>query len=931
MGCEDSCLSRITHTVPTDWRLAVADEHRNIETIFHNARQIVDAAERASYLKKECGEDAALRDRIAKLLGADPQLGEFLQNVTREVPGAGSDGSSVDATTTTFSSSGAGIPKRIGQYSIKRAIASGGMGTVYEAMQDKPRRTVAVKVMKHGIASRSALRRFDYEAELLARLRHPGIAQVYDAGTHRDGEVTVPYFAMEYIVGAKPITNYARDKKLSTRDRIKLFINVCEAVHHGHQKGIIHRDLKPSNILVDSSGHVKVIDFGVARSTDSDMAVTTLQTDMGQLVGTLQYMSPEQCAADPHDIDTRSDVYALGVVLYEMLCERLPYDVKGTALHEATRIIREQTPIRLSTLNKTLRGDLETIALKALEKDRDRRYQSASALTADLQRYLNNEAISARPPSMVYQLRVFARRNKGVVASVAVVFVVLVAGVVVSTTQYFKADTARREAEAARAQATSRAAELEKVAKFQAEQFTDIDVPLMGIRLRAGLLDKARTAAERSGDKDVDARMAQLNKLLAGADFTGLALDLLDKTIFERTVATINEQFEKKPVVRARLLQALATTARKLGLPDRAMAPQQQALHIRREVLGDDNPDTLHSMKEMGVLYHLRGKPFDAAKYIRKALEGDRRVLGSDNRETLDALGELGNALSTVGKQAEAEPLYREALQGCRRALGNDDQLTLHAISNMGVVLDSLGKDAEAEPYYREALEGFRRVLGNDNPNTLAAINNMGMLLNSMGKRAEAESYFREAFDSYRRVLGDDHPETLTAISNMAALIGDKGDYVEAERLFREANESRRRVLGPGHYITLQAINNEAWALNKLGRYDEAEKMLLASEADARRVWAGPDPGDLGNYLSKLGDAQMYLGKLDASEKTLLEAYKLILAGWGKDHPAAIATVKRLITLYDRRNAAEAGKGYDAKAAEWREKLPTEEKPHSKP
>ena len=228
------------------------------------------------------------------------------------------------AETQTFQSApvAAPIPKRIGQYSIKRAIASGGMGTVYEALQEKPRRTVAVKVMRQGIASRSALRRFDYEAQLLARLRHPGIAQVYNAGIHRDGDVTVPYFAMEYIVGGKPVTKYVKDKKLGTRERMKLFSDVCEAVHHGHQKGIIHRDLKPSNILVDSSGQVKIIDFGVARCTDSDMAVTTLQTDVGQLIGTLQYMSPEQCAADPHDIDTRSDVYALGVVFYEMLCGR---------------------------------------------------------------------------------------------------------------------------------------------------------------------------------------------------------------------------------------------------------------------------------------------------------------------------------------------------------------------------------------------------------------------------------------------------------------------------------------------------------------------------------------------------------------------------------------------------------------------------------
>ncbi|MHC4695580.1 MAG: serine/threonine protein kinase, partial [Planctomycetota bacterium] len=219
------------------------------------------------------------------------------------------------------------VPERIGQFHIKNVIASGGMGKVYEAIQEHPRRTVAVKVMKQGIASRSALRRFEFESQLLARLRHPGIAQVFEAGTHDDGTGAVPYFAMEYIPNARSITAFAKDKKLGTRDRLRLFARVCDAVHHGHQKGIIHRDLKPGNILVDSNGDPKIIDFGVARGTDSDMAVTTLQTDVGQLIGTLQYMSPEQCAADPHDIDTRSDVYALGVVLYELLCDRVPYTV----------------------------------------------------------------------------------------------------------------------------------------------------------------------------------------------------------------------------------------------------------------------------------------------------------------------------------------------------------------------------------------------------------------------------------------------------------------------------------------------------------------------------------------------------------------------------------------------------------------------------
>lgn len=335
----------------------------------------------------------------------------------------------------------------IGGVTIIRLIAEGGMGRVYEGKQEKPSRTVAVKVMRPGLTSPSILKRFEYEAEVLGRLQHPGIAHIYSVGVHRMGNASVPYFIMEYIADARTLTKYANDLKLPTRQRLDLFRSVCDAVAHGHQKGVIHRDLKPSNILVDGSGQPKVIDFGVARSTDSDMALTTMQTDVGQLIGTLQYMSPEQFRADPNDIDVRSDVYALGVVLYELLVGKMPYDVKKKAIHEVARIVQEDDPTPLSSFNRALRGDVAVIAGKCLEKDRGQRYSSASEVAADIERYLTGEPISASPPGFIDGLMRLARKHRVAAAAVCAVMASLVVAVIGISVFANRANEARQRAE----------------------------------------------------------------------------------------------------------------------------------------------------------------------------------------------------------------------------------------------------------------------------------------------------------------------------------------------------------------------------------------------------------------------------------------------------------------------------------------------------
>ncbi len=290
-------------------------------------------------------------------------------------------------------------PPEIGGYLIRRIIASGGMGTVYEAEQQHPQRIVALKVVRGGVASRSTLRRFDHETEILGKLQHSGIAQIYESGTYDDGSGAAPYFVMEYVPDAQAITEYVETHQLSLSQRLELFAQACDAVHHGHQRGIIHRDLKPDNILINTSGQPKIIDFGVARATNADVAVTTMQTDVGQLVGTLQYMSPEQCDGDPQDLDIRTDIYSLGAVLYELVCGQLPYYLGDTSIVKAARVIHEHEPCRPGTISKALRGNIEAIVLKALEKDRNGRYQSAADLARDIRCHLSREPIEARSPS----------------------------------------------------------------------------------------------------------------------------------------------------------------------------------------------------------------------------------------------------------------------------------------------------------------------------------------------------------------------------------------------------------------------------------------------------------------------------------------------------------------------------------------------------
>lgn len=799
-------------------------------------------------------------------------------------PGGGDSGSHHSAEAVTeipAECTGQRLPGRIGHFHIKDVLASGGMGVVYRAVQEHPRRTVAVKVMKHGIASRSAMRRFEYESQVLARLRHPGIAQVFEAGTHDDGGGAVPFFAMEYIPNAKPITRFAQERSLGTRERLTLFASVCDAVHHGHQKGIIHRDLKPDNILVDRHGHVKIIDFGVARGTDSDLAVTTLQTDVGQLIGTLQYMSPEQCEADPDAIDARSDVYALGVVLYELLAGQLPYAVSGKRLIHSTEVIREQAPTRPSTIDRTLRGDVETIVLKALEKDPDRRYAAAADFGKDIQAYLNRKAISARPPSTAYRARLFALRHRGKVwAGATLALIAAVATVMVA-----RSHSRTRQAEEAMAAALKRASQAEmeaaasmKVGARAGQQGTDM-IGQVPPEFSITTMDGRTLGTDDFGSY----KATVLNFIAADCPFCFKQVPVLEE---------IRDSYEPKGVrfVNISLTYMKEFTAREASnifarFGSRAEFARDEAERtgnlfkisayptvsvldgsgtVRYVTIGFKSDFKARLSRQLDALILGIQAPEEALaekeKLQRQTLEELRRTLGVSHGDTLQSMERLAATLTERDKYDEAEELYREIWEVRRRSLGERDPQTLESMHELGVVLQEHGKLAEAEALHRQVLEVRQSVLGASHPATRLSMAHVGMALHAQGKSDGAGPYIAELIDLRRRAAEAPDADART-LNEYASLL-----------LTCEPAELRDVVTALGvAEAAVKASTRQDWrlldtlALAQKMNGDLAGAIETQKEAIARQM-----PGDFLRKMSleqKLAAYYKEAGDLDAMEE----------------------------------------------------------------
>ncbi len=856
----------------------------------------------------------------------------------------------------------------VGRYRLLGCLGSGGFGVVFEAEQREPvRRRVALKVIKPGMDSKAVIARFEAERQALALMDHPSVARVYDGGTTEEGR---PYFAMELVTG-EPITVHCDRQRLGVRTRLELFIRVCEAVQHAHHKGVVHRDLKPSNILVeyeDGKSTPKVIDFGVAKALHQRLTDATIFTGHGQMIGTPEYMSPEQAEMSGTDIDTRSDVYSLGVLLYELLTGSRPFDgetLRRAALAEIQRVIREVDPpkpsTRLSTaaeansvatsrsteirsLSSMLRRDLDWVCMKCLEKDRERRYETANALADDLRRFLSDEPVTAGPPSALYRLSKFVRRNRAGVVAASLIGAALIAGLAgtsfglleasrqagIAAERADEAEAALERATEAEAEAEERAEQLQIVADFQAEQLGSIDAPKMGIDLRDTLVHRYAQKLERIGLSH-DEALAQAQSLdgsLDGVDFTGLALESLEANVFDPALDAIDRQFEDQPLVRAQLQQTLATVLRDAGLLQAAEQPQREALEVRRRVLGDEHPDTLASVGNMGALRRAQGRLVEAEPYYRDALEARRRVLGDEHPDTLVSINNMGVLLKAQGWLDGAEPYYREALQARRRVLGDKHPSTINSIGNMGALLRSQGRLAEAEPFHREALETSRRVLGDEHPRTLTLINSMGLLLVSLGRLTEAESYYLEALNARRRVLGDEHPSTLTSIDSLGLLLRSLGRQNEAELYFREALSARRRVLGDEHPETLNSINNMGLVLESRGRLADAETFFREALEASRRVLGDEHPHTLItiNNMGALLESQGRLKEAEPFRWEALEASRRVL---GDDHPETLTSINNMGALLESQGRLREAEPFRREALETGRRVLGEEHPNT--
>jgi serine/threonine protein kinase/Flp pilus assembly protein TadD len=823
----------------------------------------------------------------------------------------------LEPTTPTVPSAGAArFPSSIGGYRILRHLGEGGMGVVYEAQQQRPKREVALKVIRGGaFVDEERVKMFEREAQTLARLRHPGIAGIYESGRTEDGQ---HFFAMELVRGPT-LRQFLQGDDGATEtagvdERLRLFLRICDAVNYAHQRGVIHRDLKPSNILVPPEGSetsspgtgpgVKILDFGLARITDTDVALSTVVSEIGKIKGTLPYMSPEQVKGNPDLIDLRTDVYSLGVILYEMLTGQRPHDVDAGAFHEGARIICEEPPAPLARSwrgNRRPERDLETIVAKALEKDPGRRYQSVASLADDVRRYLEDEPILARPPSAVYQLRKMIARHKiGFAFAVSMVVMLFAFGVAMAV----QAGRIARE------------------------------------RDRANL--EAETARQVSGF------LTDLFKVPDPGESKGNTVTA--REILDRGAEKIRTELPDRPEVRAGLMETMGEVYSNLGLYDQAAQLIDEVQQIRLDLYPGDHPDVVRVLFLQSQMQQLRGDYAESERLAREALEMQRRVDPQDGVAIANGLQFLAVALKQQDRLDEAEEHYRDALALRIAEHGERDDRTASTLTSLAELLRVKNELDEAETLHRRALEISREVHDGVHPTVLTSLGNLALVLQAKEDPDGAEVILRDSLEATRRLYGDEDPRVARVMNNLAALIRDK-DPEEAESLHRQALAMRRKLLGENHPEVASSLNNLAVLLQHQGERVEAEQLMREALAISRALLGDEHPrvgislynlgrllyrkGDYaaaiapleealplvrrssppghwrpGNLQSMIGHCMSRTGRYEEAEPLLLAGLETIRADRGDEDPRTTTATRRVVELYELWNKPEMAARY---------------------
>ena len=772
--------------------------------IFNAARHILDADAREQFLRETCGKALDIRARLDALLRVHERELTFLESPA--VPPR--------ALPATVVSEGPGSV--VGPYKLLERIGEGGFGVVFMAEQQQPiRRTVALKILKPGMDTRQVVARFEAERQALALMDHPNIARVLDGGETQSGR---PFFVMDLIKGV-PITTYCDQQRLTPRERLGLFATVCQAVQHAHQKGIIHRDLKPTNVLIaayDGKPVPKLIDFGIAKALTQRLTDLTLVTGFGNIVGTLDYMSPEQAEFNAMDVDTRADIYSLGVLLYELLTGTTPLTherLQQAVMAEALRLIREEDPPKPSSrlsetknglasisaqrkleparLTKEIRGDLDWIVMHALEKDRNRRYATSGNFADDIDRFLHGEAILARPPSTLYRLTMFAKRRRAAVLTVAVVAAALLLGAVVAAWQAVAANDARLEALGAveaekEAKATALAREAESIAVLDFVQ------------------NRIFAAAGPEGKEG------------------GLGPEVTLRHALQAALPAVQQSFTEQPLVEAKLHMMLGVSFLLLSEPSIAAQEFERARAIYRENLGPDNAMTLESANNLATAYADLGRNAEALKLREETLAIRRATLGPDHIDTLGSMKNLANSYVAANRLSEAVELDEETVALLKTKLGPNDPETLSSMNNLATGYRDQHRFIEALALNGEVVERLKEVRGPTHPDTLVSMGNLAKCYADSGRDEDARKLKEEVLAVQKKKMGVRHADTIQTMFSLAVTDVKLGRYPEALKLHQEALDFRREQFGPDNYQTLLSMWGVAVALDKLQRTAEA-------------------------------------------------------------------------------------------------------------